>query len=95
MADEKFKFNETLVKEKFGKIEAAVNAVAGKKNYNPFLWIGKEVQPLVDRFTKGERTEELQKAILAVPEAVPCLDPNWKEEKIPRVIQTPKGLILK
>lgn len=76
-----FTFNEQVVKEHMHKVEEGVNKFAGKKNYNPFLWVKEKVQPLVDRFMKGERTKELQEAIVALPTTPPPITVEAKVEE--------------
>lgn len=76
MADTKtFSFDEKAFNEKIAKLEAAKAAVAGKKNYNPFLWYGLVVAPLQNRFIKGERTKELYDGLMSVSETVPPIKP--------------------
>jgi len=67
-APPKVTFDEAAVKKKFQTIEANVNKVAGKKGHNPFFWIATDVQPLVDKYMKGERSDTLFKAIMALPD---------------------------
>ena len=66
MADVPFKFDETKVKAHFDAVYKAHKEVEGKVGYNPFLYITSKVQPLAFRFERGERTKELQDAILAL-----------------------------
>lgn len=61
-------FNEQAVQQKMDKIAENVNKTAGQRGKNPFIWVQRVVQPLVDRFMKGERTKELEKAILSLPD---------------------------
>ena len=78
----KFVFNENQVKAHFSLIEDSINKTIGKPLHNPMLWVNKVVQPLIDRFKKGERTEELQKAILALPTSPeqPTMTKTWTSE---------------
>ena len=76
-----FVFNEAVCKLQFSKIEKLVNEHQGKKGYNPFLWLHENVNDLANRFRKGERTEGLQKAILAIPLEIPKL--NLTEDNAP------------
>lgn len=59
-----YTFDETKVKEHFKKIEDAVNAVQGKKGYNPYLYLSAKVNPLMDQYINGVRTRELFDAIM-------------------------------
>jgi len=61
-------FNEQAVQQKMDKIAENVNKTAGQRGKNPFIWVKNVVQPLVDRFMKGERTKELEKSILSLPD---------------------------
>lgn len=65
--DQAFQFDETQVKKHFALIENALNKISNRKGYNPHMIYQKDVKPLIDRYMNGERTEELQKAVLAVP----------------------------
>jgi len=69
-------FDETAIKKKIQTIEENVNKIVGRKGYNPHFWLNQSVHPLVNRFLAGERTSELQDAILALPDSPPKLDIN-------------------
>lgn len=69
-------FDETKVKAKIQLIEDNVNKVIGKKGQNPHFWLNESVHPLVNRFLRGERTEELQSAILALLDSPPPIKIN-------------------
>lgn len=73
---DKFKFDETKVKAKIQLIEDNVNKVVGRKGNNPHFWLNSDVMPLVNRYLAGERTPELQVAILALPDEPPKLKIN-------------------
>lgn len=77
-----FVFDDTKVKAKFATIEENVNKQQGKKGYNPFIWLNAKVNPLVNRYRKGERTVELQNAILALEDVPPV--PKFE------IFETPK-----
>jgi hypothetical protein len=88
----KFVFNETVVKAKFADIEKSVNATIGKKGFNPYLWMEKlGINKLAERFGKNkERTEELYKAILALPSVVPKV---LSDEPTPPKAVVPPALV--
>lgn len=67
-------FNEAQVKDKIQTIEDNVNKQLGRKGCNPHFWLNSTVMPLVNRFLAGERTPELQSAILALPDSPPALN---------------------
>lgn len=61
--------------DKISKVKEALKEFVGKIGYNPFLYAEEKVRPLQDRYTKGERTPELFKAIMELPDKP---DPNIK-----------------
>lgn len=73
VAPVEFKFNEDAVKKHLGLIEAEINKKAGQPGFNPFMWAEACVQPLVKRFMQGERSKELQDAVLKLPTEIPPL----------------------
>lgn len=96
MPEDKFIFNETLVKQKFAKLEENINKQAGKRGYNPYKWEFDNVRKLVNRYVKDkERSPELQKAILALPDAPPqYFEPGTipEEQSESAPVLTPRGL---
>jgi len=66
-------FNDANVRAKIQLIEENVNKVIGKKGQNPHFWLNADVQPLVKRYLAGEKTAELEVAILALPDAPPSM----------------------
>ena len=74
-----FKFDTEKVKSHIEKIIAFQHTFAGKLNHNPFIWLATHAYPLLDRLEKGEKTEALQLAILALKEVAPIVDANFKE----------------
>ena len=83
MADApQFKFDESAFKDKLVRLTQLKADESGKPNKNPYLWFGKTVQPLIDRYQiKGERSKELYDALMAVKEVVPLINPNVPEAK--------------
>jgi hypothetical protein len=45
----------------------------GKNGYNPFLWVHQNIQPLVDRYNKGERSLALKNELMAIKVVDPKL----------------------
>lgn len=75
-----FKFDEAAFKARVKELEDLRYTVAGKRNYNPFIWFNEKVQPCVDEFKEGKRTEELYKKLMAVEAKIPPLDPSIPDE---------------
>jgi hypothetical protein len=75
-----FVFNKEAVAKKLQTIADNVNALAGKPNYNPFLWFARRVKHIADKFHAGEHTPEVQKSILDLPDAPEPLNPAYKPE---------------
>lgn len=73
VSNKPFVFDDKAWAEKLSKLEAARNKAAGLPNHNPFLWMNANVKPLLDRYHKNERSEELFKAFLSLPETIPPL----------------------
>lgn len=67
MAEPIFKFDESKVKAHLEAVKKAHLAVGGKPGYNPFVFLTHTLNPLEASLLKGDRTEALQKAILALP----------------------------
>lgn len=100
-----FVFNREAVKAHLDKVVDHYNQFVGKKGHNVFFFMRDKVNPLIKRFqgyttqddkgndvkVPGETTEELQKAILALPmddkTTVVCKTTEPKQEpKAPQLI---------
>lgn len=88
-----FTFDETKVKEHFKKIEDSVNATQGKKGYNPFMYLQNKVNPLIEAYIKGERTEALFNKIMSletdIKPVISNVQPEVKVEHTVRPINKP------
>lgn len=99
MADDKQPaFDAVKLKAKLDEIAAYQGQFVGKPNMNPFLWIKKNVTPLMARLDKGEKSPELYLAINALKKEEPIVNPSLPKEeppKPPATVLTPTGLKLK
>lgn len=68
---QKSELDESKVKAHFDKIAENVNKQQGKIGFNPFVWLKETVNPLIERFKKGERSSKLEGEILSLPEVPP------------------------
>jgi len=103
MPDEKsFTFDANKVQEHLNQIKVEQLKFAGKHNYNPYLWLNKNVLPLEERFNKGERSKELFDAMLAIKAQLPIVNPTVEPTESAAIsvepqhkAPEPKGLKLK
>ena len=81
IAQDTFKFDEELVKQKFKNIEDEVNKKQGKAGFNPFLFLKEyNIMELQKQYSKGDRSVQLFNAIKALPDVIkPCLPTNIQE----------------
>lgn len=64
-----FVFDFDLCNNHLHQVVASLEQYEGKKGHNPFVYLEQNVKPLITRLgtkEKGERTPELEKAILAL-----------------------------
>lgn len=81
-----FKFDEVALRAHLEKVCDSQNKYVGMKNHNPYIWIAKNVKPLVNRLdgknedgSKGvkDTSETFAKAIMALPlNHVPIINPT-------------------
>lgn len=71
-----FKFDEKAFNDKLTKLAAARDAVAGKDNYNPFLWWNENVQPAIESVKAGKPNATLVSKVLNLSEVVPPINPK-------------------
>lgn len=69
-----FAWNQAIIDKKIQDVKENLGNYEGKPGYNPFIYMSKEVNPLLARMEGGETTKELNDAILSlksnyVPEA--------------------------
>jgi hypothetical protein len=84
MADT-FKFDKKVLTDKIEAVKKAFLAVSGKKGYNPHIFLNQTVAPLAGRLLKGETTEDLHKAIMALgttPAPITSVDAEPSADKI-------------
>ena len=74
-----FKFDTEKLKAHINKIKSFQESFKGKVNHNPFLWLKENVEPLLERLEKGEKTELLHNLILSLKEVPPTIDKDYKE----------------
>lgn len=77
-------FDDTAFKTKIADLNKLVESLAGRKNYNPYVWFNDNVQPIVTRYNKGERSQTMFESLMRIPLTIPPIDPNWTEEVIPK-----------
>lgn len=80
-----FKFDEAALRAHLDKVCESQNKYVGLKNHNPYVWITKNVKPLVNRLegrnddgskAPKDTSEALSKAIMALPlDHVPVINP--------------------
>lgn len=92
-----FPFDEAKCELHLKKVTEGHTKYVGKKLHNPFIWLRDNLEPLAKRFFAGERTEELQKAILALPlDAVPKVvddeAPSEEGGRMPKLEMTAQGI---
>lgn len=78
-APKPFVFDEKSFTEKKVKLTQLVDSESGKPNKNPHLWFVKHVQPLINRYVKGERSQELHNSFMAIKETIPPINPDIPE----------------
>lgn len=91
-------FDAEKLKAKLHEIADYQNQFVGKPNMNPFLWIQKNVTPLLKRLDAGEKTNELALAINSLKKVEPIVNPNAPKvepPKPPATVLTPTGLKFK
>lgn len=71
-----FKFNHEAVRAKVKSLRTYLQAYIGKPGYNSHLWVSKNLAPLEKRLDKGEETQALQEAVLALKEEAPICTPH-------------------
>ena len=64
----------TKAEERLKQVIAHLKNFEGKPGHNPFIYYNHKVQPLADRYNKGERTPELFKLLTELPLEAPTLD---------------------
>ena len=81
IAQDKFNFDEELVRQKFKNIEDEVNKKQGKAGFNPFLFLKEyNIMELQKQYSKGDRSVQLFNAIKTLPDVIkPCLPTNIQE----------------
>lgn len=64
--------NWNLVQKKIETIEEHLKQFVGKIGFNPFLWIGKNLTPLKDKYLAGDKTRILYDCIMEIPDTPDC-----------------------
>lgn len=78
--------------EEFNKTSTEV---AGKPNYNPYLYLAKNgVTEAVRQYKFGNRSQEVFDTVMKVPSKIPPIDPNWVAPEpykpmLPKALQPP------
>jgi len=73
-----FKFDAERCKAHLTAVRVQLETFAGKRNCNPYLVIGRLVDPLLFDLNKGTATKELQDAILALDKNMIPWMPGFK-----------------
>lgn len=77
-----FVFDEDTAIGKLNGVKAYYETFIGKTGHNPYIILKDTIQPLTNRFNKGERTESLFNAILSLKETPPVVPIKREDHSI-------------
>lgn len=88
-------FDEAAFKTKVKQVEASVNEVSGKPNYNPHLFLASNgFDDMIRQYKQGVRSQELFERMAHFPTTIPVVDENYVppvpyKPELPKALQPP------
>lgn len=85
-------FDTVKFEAKIAEFNEATDKVAGKPNYNPYMYLTKNgVTEAVRQYKLGNRSKEVFDTVMRVPATIPVVDVNWVAP-VPYKAELPKQL---
>lgn len=85
-------FDTAKFEAKIAEFNKATDEVAGKPNYNPYMYLTKNgVTEAVRQYKLGNRSKEVFDTVMRVPATIPVIDVNYVAP-VPYKAELPKAL---
>lgn len=65
-----FTWNQSVIDAKLDKVKANLSKYEGKPGYNPYIYLVKNVKPLVDAMEGGDNTEATFNKVMSLSETI-------------------------